>query len=241
MEGEDKNKNQDKIQLNLDNKQKEVIIRHGAATPPVIPRKVVIDGRITAPGAYALSRYDDIIDKSCHVIVNRDELSIKLVAEERNEDATIITGKLTHDKFFSSFGINSDQQWSLNTLANHLKMHKYYFSDKDDGAKVISALKQFKGKVATTMEDSTDDRGAMKILLEKELDSNVPMSFDLNMAIFKGQQKHKFKVEIAIELRDAAVAVNLISPEVAEIIQDVSDKILDDELKHLFDYTILEV
>ena len=233
--------NKDKIQINLDKNQGEVIIRHGEAGPPVVPRRVDISGRVTAQGVYGLERKEQIDPSSCNVIIDRDDMSIKLVIEEKKEDSTIIRGQLTHDKFFASFNINADHQWSLTSLANHLKMHKYYFSDKDAGAKVISELKQFKGKIATTMEEASDDRGAMKSLLEKQLDSNVPMSFDLNMPIFKGQNKHSFKVEIAIELRDAAVAVSLVSPEVSEIIQDVSDKILDGELKNFSDYAILEV
>ncbi len=240
---DNENTNKEKVQINLDKGQKELIIRHGDAAPPEVPRKIHVSGRITAPGAYIEARKGEIDHKSCHVLVNRDAMTIKLITEDRSEHATTIDGALTYDKFFASFGINEDKEWSLNTLANHLKMHKYYFQDNDDGAKVISELKQFKGKISTTMEDSNDDRGQMKKLIEKQLDSNVPMSFDLSIPIFKGQEKSVFKVEIAIELRDAAVAVSLISPEVSEIIQNVVDQIIDTELKHfsIEYYTILEV
>ena len=62
----------------------EVIIREGAAPKvldPKAPVKMNVNGTINAPYEYLTKRIDCIKQKDCHIIVNREKITIELVAK----------------------------------------------------------------------------------------------------------------------------------------------------------------
>lgn len=66
----------------------EVIIREGAAPKvldPKAPVKMNVNGTINAPFEYLSKRIDCINQKECHIIVNREKITIELVVNESDE------------------------------------------------------------------------------------------------------------------------------------------------------------
>ena len=89
----------------------EVIIREGAAPKvldPKAPVKMNVNGTINAPFEYLTKRIDCINQKECHIIVNREKITIELVVNESDEYARgTIAGTLQYHPKFEDFGINA--------------------------------------------------------------------------------------------------------------------------------------
>ena len=93
----------------------EVIIREGAAPKaldPKAPVKMDVNGTINAPLEYLSKRIDTINQKQCHLIVNREKITIQLVVNESNEYTRgTIAGTLQYHPKFEEFGINTGKVW----------------------------------------------------------------------------------------------------------------------------------
>src|ERR1035437_8382391 len=91
--------NTEKIQVNFAEGQTkgEIIIREGTALaelPIKAPVKIAITGVIGAPVEFLLKRIselDQINQKKCHVLIDREKISITLIASEDDE---YLTGKV---------------------------------------------------------------------------------------------------------------------------------------------------
>lgn len=62
----------------------EVVIREGQALPLHEPERVQIHGTIDAPARWIEKREATINQKECYVEVNREEMTITLVTDEKN-------------------------------------------------------------------------------------------------------------------------------------------------------------
>ena len=82
-----------------------VEILHGEALPKREPQTVRIDGTLTAPLKWLEKRVDTIHEKECHIIIDREKMSIALHVDEKDPYETIITGKLSFHPVFLKFGI----------------------------------------------------------------------------------------------------------------------------------------
>lgn len=82
----------------------EIIIREGKAVELKEPVKVKIQGTIDAAARWLETRFDCIKEKSCHVIVNREQLTIALQCNENNHYGTLVVGSLTLSPEYKRFG-----------------------------------------------------------------------------------------------------------------------------------------
>jgi hypothetical protein len=213
---------------------KALEVRQGQALPLKEPEKVNIAGNIQAPSNWIEVRKPN--PQTDHVIFSRSEMSIIYTANESNHYATKIMGKLTLNKDLQNFGIlisedKSADKYTTEDLASFLKLNRYFFADRTEAAKIITALNQFKAKLNTEIEKNQDQRGNSKNLVEKVVESNVPTEFTLSMPVFIGYPKMNFKVEICISTTDRSVTVWLESPELMEIIISERDRIINEEIE----------
>lgn len=68
----------------------EIVIREGKAVEKKEPIKVCIEGTIDAAARWLETRFDCIMEKTCHVIVNREKLTITLQCNENNHYGTLL-------------------------------------------------------------------------------------------------------------------------------------------------------
>lgn len=230
----------EKLQVNLapGTVQAELIIREVntanelAIKPPV---KLDIEGTIGAVAEFLKQRVDQIDQinqKRCHILVDREEISIKLVYNEHDEyQKGVIIGKLELHPKFKEFGINSGKIWTPTELGMFFKMNKAFFSDKSENMKLVSALMNFTGTVNNQIEKSVRENGDRTDNFAQVVNSNLPKAFTVQLPIFRGSQKETIEVETFAQVSGRDVAFILLSPGANQVHEDIRDATIDEQLK----------
>ena len=94
--------------------------------------------------------------------------------------------------------------------------------------KRVGELRNCKAKVEREMELSDDKRGNINVRKSQAVDSNLPEALQVNIPIFKGQEKESFQIEVEVNPID--LSMTLVSPEANDIIRDKRDTIIDAQL-----------
>lgn len=224
---------------------KELIIRetdHVNEPLPILePKKVSITGTITAPFAFLQKRWDagvtdnmQINHVRTHIIVDRDNLKMTLVCNEtdaRNE--MIIVGQIELSRQFNSFGVNMDVKFEPEQLANFFRINRSYFKERNENMNLVSQLKSFRAKIETEVEREKKDNGSVTDVYKKVVNSNLPGSFKVCIPIYKGAQPEEIEIEVIATVNGRDVSLELISPDAASIVEEVRDKLIDEELKKI--------
>lgn len=211
----------------------EIIIREGQAVELHEPKKVVINGTIDAAARWLEKRYDCIKEKTCHVIVNHEQLSIALQCNENNFYGTVIGGALVLSPEFKRFGINEGEYITNFEMAELIKMNRTFFENKSIAMKLVTDLQNFKARVDKEIENSNNNRGDRRILLNQAVEHNLPEMFNLVLPIFKGTEKQTIAVEVYVNPSD--FTCTLVSPEANDLIEEMRDREIDAVLERITD------
>ncbi len=219
---------QQKIEVHLNEGQKELVIRHGDALELQEQRIVEITGTIAAPAEFLAKRREGIDAKKSHVLFSYNKMYIVFNVNEDSYYQTIIRGNTAVNPDLLKFGINNDKKtFTKNELKQFLKMNRAFFKDIDSNLKIVTNLEKFSASVQTQIDDHKDDRGNKKNNTEIKVDSNLDLSFVLQMPIFLGQPNSTFQVEICFDVRDNAITIWLESPELQESILKQTVELID--------------
>lgn len=226
----------------------EVVVREGEAPVAIDPKEpniISIDGTIGAPVEWLGKRIELIKQKKANILVNRDDMKIILTIDEDSYYKTTIVGALQSSKEMDDFGINSDKVWEPQKLGQFLKMHRAFFSDKQQNMSLVSILKNFKAKINQDIEQSKEENGSKTDNYSQAVDSNLPASFKLNIPLFKGLHLEEIEVETYADIDGRNVSLSLVSAGANEIIEECKNKIIDEQLdlikKIAPDIVIIEV
>ncbi len=223
---------------------KVLIIRHGDAPTQlnaIKPNKVHLAGTIVAPSEFYGKRKELHDKNKCYVLYDVLKGSITLVVDEDFEnDNHKITGTIQDNSELKKFMINTGQQFDPKDLLKLLKFNRVYFDSQADHAKICLSLQNFKAKVAISLENSNDLRGEKLNNLHSKVTHDLQESFVLDIQIFKGQPKIKFKVDICLELRAGDVYVYLESVQLKDLEMSTKEGILKEELIKFADIVCIE-
>lgn len=203
----------------------ELTIREGKALELREPVKVKIDGVLDSPARWLEKRVDTIEQLKCHVIVNRDDLKIILICDEKDYYRTQIGGSLTLSDKFQKFGINAGEYLTNFEMADLFKMNRTCFETRDKAMKLVSELQNFRAKVDKDIEKADNNRGDKKLLINQAVQSNLPDKFNLKMPVFKGTKEQTFEVEVYINASD--FSCTLISPEANDLVEEMRNREID--------------
>ena len=224
----------EKMFINLAPGENEIILREGEAPKvldPKAPVKMNVNGTINAPFEYLSKRIDCINQKDCHIIVNREKITIELVVNEADEYTRgTIAGTLQHHPKFEEFGINTGKVWSPFDFAMFCKMNRAFFADKNANMSLVSACKNFTAKVNNQIERAIQENGNSTDNFAQVVNSNLPESFTLSIPIFKGGKNEDLVVETFAKIDGRNVAFVLLSPGAEETLEDLRDKAIDEQL-----------
>lgn len=205
-------------------------ILKGDALSPREPEKVNIKGTIESVSRYLEKRVNYITQTACHILVDRDKMTITLTNRESDYYQDRITGALQIHPDLEKWNINTGETWTPKQLSEFVKMNRSCFQSKEIAMKLSKELQDIKVKVETEAEKSDNNRGDFKAMIaQKVINSNIPESFKLNIPVFKGQPAKKFEVEIYIS--PDSFSCSFVSPEVNDIIHAVRDSIIDEQIK----------
>lgn len=226
----------------------EVIIREGkapVALDPKEPRVVEIYGTITSPLRWLEKRIQLINQKESNIIIDRDNMNIRLIINETDFYRTSIEGSLQPSKEMIEFGINSEKKWEPIKLSQFFKMHRTFFKDKTENMMLVSTLKSFKAKINQDIERSKEENGSRVDNYSQVVDLNLPKSFKINVPLFKGFACEEIEVEVYADVDGRDVSLSLVSAGANETIEEYKNNVLDEQIRLISeiapDIVIIEV
>lgn len=230
---------EEKIQVNLAPGQDRVTIINLEGKAPAqldkkAPIKCDIKGTISAVRKYLEKRVDagQFHQEDCHILVNREAGTIRLVFNEsdfyhRGE----VSGSLIINPKLGEFGINDQTNvWKPAELGIFFKMNRTYFTDRDENMKLVSDLMNFTANVNSTINRSISQNGSNADEFSQAVNSNLPEKFKVRMPILKGGEAWEFDVETFAKISGKEVALVLISPDAAALIEDAKSQTIEKEL-----------
>lgn len=229
----------EKMQINLDKdcQKAEVVIREVDKVnelPVLEPEKVNISGTITSIVSFLEKRWEcegQINHEHTHIIVDRDNLSMTLVANETDaRNKMVIVGKLQLSRQFMEFHINDGYAWEPLVLSQFIKMNRAYFSNRNENMKLVSVFKNFKAKVNTDYERDRKENGSFTDNYSQIVDSNMPDRFSVVLPVFKGTEAQSVEVETYATIDGHDVTVQLVSPGAQEVVGRTLDAIIDEQI-----------
>lgn len=250
--------NTEKLNINFAEGEavKELIIRetsHVNEPLQVIePDKVAIVGTIKAPFAFLEKRWNaafsvcecegnklpvQIDHNRTHVIVNRDSLYIELICNETDvRNKMKVKGVIELSRQFKAFGVNKGSGFAPEELANFFRINRSYFKSKDENMTLVSQLKSFRARIETEVEREKKDNGSVTDVYKKVVNSNIPPSFKVFIPIYKGASPEEIEIEVIATVNGRDVSLELISPDAASIVEDVRDKLIDEQLEKIKEF-----
>jgi ribosomal protein L32E len=226
----------------------EITIREGKALELRPPVKIQISGDIRTVRSFIEKRKDvdpitgklQYISPSTTIVsVDKNNLSITLELDPENIYGTEVTGELSFTPELEQFCINKNKLFSREELIKLIRFNKIWFTEAEAHDKLLKAYQSFAATVNANIGKTSDTRGNVDNTYKKTVETNVPDSFVLNIPIFKGLDKRRFRVEIAIDSTDASTKFWFESVELKELIEIESEIILNKELESCADYVII--
>lgn len=245
------NENNEKINILLpEGSDKPVVtVLYGEVAKP-LPLKVFKPyqsavATIQAPQIYAhhLHKHDLLGTSLALVSVYRDDMRIQLQADPNDTDAPTVTGQLLVSEDYKKLQVNTGKRFTLDELRDFIRMNRSYFPDRGAHAALLGAIQSFSASVKTDIQNSKDTRGNAKTFVEKTVDSGgIPFQFDADVQLFKGQGKHRFTVDVCLDVTDGSVRFWFESPDATELIREQRDILLDREIEMIksLGITVLE-
>lgn len=227
----------------------ELTVREGKALELMPPNKIVISGDIKTVAAFIAKRNDKaqletsgyqwINTDRAIVEVDKEKMQIVLSVDPEDKYGPVVTGSLSQAPELEQFCINKNRLFNREELIKLIRFNKIWFPDAEAHDKLLKAYQAFTATVNANIGKTSDTRGNVDNTYKKTVETNVPDSFVLNIPIFKGMDKRRFRVEIAIDSTDASTKFWLESTELNDIIQIESEAILNKELESCADYVII--
>ncbi len=167
-----------------DKEKAEVILRKVTSVnelPIKAPVKTDIVGTLNAPLEFLSKRIDQpdqINQKKCLIIVDRDTMDITLITNEDDEyKRGKVLGSLEIHPKLTAFGINGPREWEPNELGQFFKMNRAYFTEKAKNMELVSTLKNFVAKIESKIEKQKADDGKFADSFSGVVSSNLPDKF----------------------------------------------------------------
>jgi hypothetical protein len=236
----------EKFQINIapGTEKAEIILREVSSVnelPVKAPIKVDISGTLESVLGFLTKRKDQeeqINQKLCHIIVDREEMSLLLVTNENDEyKSGLISGHIEVHPKFKEFGVNSVKTWEPNLLGQFFKMNRACFANKDENMNLVTILKNFQAKVNTQIEKTKSDNGDFADNYNGVVQSNLPGAFKLKMPLFKGHQAEEFEVEFYASVNGRSVLLQLCSPAAQETLDLIKDQLIDEQIDKIRELT----
>ena len=155
----------EKMQVNFAPGMTEATLRvielHEENELPVLePDKVELAGTIGSVHEFLLKRISEkeqINQKRCYILVDREKMTLKLVTNETDSrNKATVRGELKYYPKFLEFGINTSKTWEPVQLSKFFKMNRAFFKDAQYNMELVTVLKNFKASI--TQKWKTPDK-----------------------------------------------------------------------------------
>ncbi len=220
-------------------------VLEGKALEQKAPEKIVISGDIKTVSNFLNIRKNSgtglqSIDLSRAVVfTDKKALTISLELDPENHYGTKITGKLEKSDELAPFSINQNKTFTKEELVKLIKFNKLFFDDTTKHAEILLAFQKVSSTVNIRANESNDERGNKERAFVKEVTTNAPTEFILNIPVFKGFPALRFRVEICLDVTEGSARFWFESIELHEIMQAMAEGIFTDQLKAAEGFVII--
>lgn len=235
--------------LNIDKLPEDGVIHiyEGKALDEKEPVKLDnISGTIGSPLEFLSKHktFKTVIIPQSRIEFDYEGYCIHLIINEKDQyNWRSIIGQMIETKVLKELKINTGEKWPCFALADFFRMNRTIFQSTDEATKLVTILNNFEATVNKDIEKRKDNKANYNLLKRQAVVSNLPDSFKLNLGIFKGQEKIQITVEIDID--PSSLECVLISPELADEIQNSVEQIIGEQLEEISklypELTIIEV
>lgn len=237
----------------------EIVLRQGEAVKEAALterheyKQVSIEGTITAPGNYLEKRLGLYFKKDSILYVDRGDNRITLELNSSDACPSIpaddqysfnprcqeIIGQLELGEMFKRLHINDEEYWwSPQKLSAFLRLNAHLFVNDEAGAKLVSALKNIRGKIEgeyIKQKDSGDGIMNRQEYYETHITHNLPGSIDISLELVKGEKPQAYTLEFDCDYVDGNIRVQLVSPSINADWQQKRDERIDAEVKRIME------
>lgn len=190
-----------------------------------------IVGAIGTPQEYLTKRHNqDGVDKTqSHVKFSYEDSKITLLLNEYDHYSPVITGKMIKTEILGKLNINNGYGWKCFELAAFFRLNRTIFQDKKVCSDLVTKLNNFESTVKKEAELKTDNRANYDLHKKQAVETNLPESFTLHLAVFKGLPKKM--VEVEVDISPESLDCVLISPDLADFIEGIVEETINKELE----------
>jgi len=212
-------------------------VLQGGALEQKAPIKIDIKGDIKAVSNFLNVRKGEgsglqTIDKSKAILlVDKNGLTIQLNLDPENCYGASVLAKLEISDELQNFHINKNKTFSKEELVKLIKFNKIFFADPSKHYEMLLAFQKISSTVNIRTNDSSDDRGNKERAYVKEVTTNAPTEFILDIPVFKGFPNTSFRVEVCLDVTEGSARFWFESVELHELSQKLVDEIFAEELK----------
>lgn len=221
--------------------------------PAKEPEAINIEGIISTPRTWLEKRAKYIDIKNARVEVLRELGSITIFLNENESHREIVfnenepkfdfpmdyaggnvIGKIEYTEIYKQLHINDfGHFFAPAKLAKFLRLHRAIFTDNEQAAVLIAKLKNIEAKISGDYKKECVNHGTISKTdyYSQHVTHNLPESFKINIAIFKGAHKETFEIEIDADIVDGNIGVQFVSPAIADADEDVRDALLNEEIE----------
>jgi len=231
------------LNVKIENVDKELVIRTGAAEVIKDPKPVKFNGTFQAVINWWNKRKLDVardVVKLSHIKYSKQEMKIELIVNEQKDYQDSLTGQIRETSDLSGFGINKDTKWTIEAFKKHIRLKKHLFHSQDEFNKLIKELTTYSTSVSTDINKDSDNRGNASVGVKREVKTNIPESFQLVLCPYKGYENVQFTVEIYIESEGNAVQLLLFSSALEGLLLKLQEKIFSETLEHFSEIPQME-
>jgi hypothetical protein len=220
-----------------------IITSEKAVLAEKAPKSIVLSGVLGACSDFFLARPGQYEDKKVHLEIYKNLGKLILVIGDDDPYTThVITGQLSDDKELEAFQINKEEYWPVGVFRKFLLSRSYFFADPAECKALIASLNRFSANVEKVINDWKDNDGNSLQKLEIKVNGiEMKRDFTLNLPIYQGYEKRKFKVEIGFQPSPSSVALFLFSEELALLVHSERERIVEAELSKFNDQKFSKV
>lgn len=217
----------------------------GEALKQMPPEKILLTGDIKAVNTFLLVRQKSAggtqqPDKGRSVIlVDKKSLTITLNVDPENHYGATVLARLEESDELVPFGINTLKTFTKKELVKLIKFNKLYFESAEKHSEMLLAFQKISSEVNIKANDSSDDRGNKENAFVKEVTTNAPTDFMLNIPIFKGFPSSTFKVEVCLDVNEGSARFWFESVDLHNIKTETIDTIFKEQLSNADGFVII--
>lgn len=236
------------IDLNIDLKGNELVVRHGDAQKIPEPQPYKLVGELNNVKRYinmwgvsqipgfnkTMVLPDDteikdldtamivptFVDPTAAIIeVDQHSRCITLKTDPASVYGNTIIGRLYMSPELEQFHINEHYYYSKNELLKLLRFNRRFFKDAEVAQQLYDNVQASKFSTQAELDSNEDTRGNRTHNFDRKVTTQLNKEFNLILPLFKGESTHDIRVELCFDVNEQDVRFWLESVELVEALE----------------------